>query len=474
MGLLDWLTDSLGGGGGGSMPPMGGIVSGGTPMQPDMPPMDWNPQMGQFQQRRHSPPLPTGPMPPVQMTGMDIPLPPGGDPLTADMRPGQYPMGGDPMTADRTAAPYRPYPAGGDPMTAGGIPPGPYPPAGDPMTAGGVPPEPPMPPMPGGKRVPVYGGSGGQPPGPPMPILPPGNGTNGVGPGMGVATPADLRNGGGAAQARTIIGRALGLDPNREAMLSSSLSAGLKSVGENYRKPGLAALSGSAGSAMQGGEARDDKTVDQQGKVIDRATRLETEKRLARSGTIADQLNISRAKLAEEQAKMTREGRAGGSVVNSQQQLYLRAMGLVNGDPEVKLAKSTYDAAIKVGDANSPEVKAAKKAHEDLVKAKTAAHLQTLGLDPKMADKLGKQPGMAMDNPIDTKGFTQQKLNELPVGSYIRTPDGKVLQKKAPAAAAAGATQPVPAQAMTPAVQPPLPPAVSGARAEMGADDEDE
>lgn len=467
MGLLDWLNDAIGS----SSPPEGAIVSGGNPMQPGMPPMDWNPGAGQFQQRRHVPPRPTAPMPPVQMTGMDVPLPPGGDPMTADMMPGQYPRAGDPMTADAAAAPGRqPYPPAGDPMTAGGLPP--LPPTGDPMTAGGVMPGGPgLPPMPpGGKRVPVYGGNPGQPPGQPMSLAPD-------------AIDSYRRAGGtmmdtgrpdiGGAQARTIIGRALGLDPNREATLASSLGAGLKSVGDNYTKPGLAALSGSAGSAMQGGEGREDKITDQQGRVIDRVTRAKAEDRLARSGTITDELNRARTNLATEQTKMARAG-GKDSVMNSQQQLYLRAMGLVNNDPEVKLAKSAYDQAIKVGDANSPEVKAAKKAHEDLVAAKTKGHLGALGVDPKIADKLGKQPGMSQDHPMPTSGMTQQQLDALPPGTWVAGPNGKPLQKKAPAAAGAGANQPAPAQSTTPAVQPPLPPAVSNARAEMGADDEED
>lgn len=49
-----------------------------------------------------------------------IPFGLAGDPMTADMVPGEYPRAGDPMTADRTAGPS-PFPVGTDPMTAGGM-----------------------------------------------------------------------------------------------------------------------------------------------------------------------------------------------------------------------------------------------------------------------------------------------------------------------------------------------------------------
>lgn len=451
MGLFDWLSDAMGSGGG-----AGGldIVSGGNPMQPGPSPMAMNPITGMEEPRRHLPPMPTGPMPPMQMTGMDKPLPP--DP----MAPGSYPPPGLPMT---------------DPMQSASYPPTPFPMA-DAMAGGSYPNQPPMPPG-GGKRVPVYGGSTEAPPGPPMNITPP------LPPGADPASAiASYRKAGGTMMDPGRpdiggpdpgpIGRALGLDVNKMKTLTGALGAGFKAAGANSNKGRGAAFMGTAGSAMEGGQGRDDKTVEQQGKVLDRATRAKEAERRSASADITDQLNISRTKLAEEQAKMAKAGGGPNSVMNSAPQLYLRAMGLVNNDPEVKLAKSAYDSALKLGDAESKEVKAAKKTHEDLVKAKTKAHFEALGIDPKLADKLGKQPGMSQENPMATKGMTQQQLNALPPGTWVIGPDGKPLVKKGPPAGGAGANQPAPAPSMTPAVQPPIPPAKM-AMAQMEADDEE-
>lgn len=49
-----------------------------------------------------------------------------------------------------------------------------------------------------------------------------------------------------------------GKDPRLAAQIAGSLGAGLKSVGTNWNKPGLAAFAGSAGSALEGGQKGDD------------------------------------------------------------------------------------------------------------------------------------------------------------------------------------------------------------------------
>jgi len=403
MGLLDWLSEAVGGN-----PAMN---TEGTPMSPG----------------------PGATMP--QYSPMGAP-PPGG-------------MGPDPeQMMGRGPPPGVMYPPAGDPMADHARPPMPMPrPAGAPM-----PPQqqaPATPPVPPGAGAPMalesYRRAGGT-------MMDPGR------PDMG------------PAQARSIIGRALGLNPNQESTLRGSLGAGLKAAGENSNKGKGAAFMGSAGAAIEGGKNADDKTTDQQDKVLGRAIQSKAADQAGINAGVNNRLAEARTKLAESQTAMAKSG-GKDSVMNSQQQLYLRGIGLVNNDPEVKLAKAAYEAAIKVGDPNSPEVKAAKKAHEDLVSAKTKAHLENLGVDPKIAEKLGKQPGMSQENPVEVKGMTQDKLNALPPGAYIRTPDGKVLQKKQPAA---GQNQASPAQSMTPAVQPPIPPAVANARAQAEADDEED
>lgn len=416
-GILDWLTD-LGGSGGSMLG--GGMGEAGDTSSMVMPP-------------------PSTPQVAPQMTGADAP----------PMQP--PPMQPPPVDPSMTDI------AGGMQGAGSGQPPMPLPPRPD--AANGPPPgmssTPPLPP-PGG-------GGGGGPPLPPIDLAAAARSYQGAG-GNLAPPPA-------SPQAQGILGRALGIDPNREAQLRGSLGAGLKSVGENAHKPGLAAFAGSMGSGIEGGKGATDKTTDQQDRFVQRqqsATKATDERALTQART--------QQALADAKYKMT-----GGkdSVVNSQQQLYLRAMGLVNNDPEVKLAKSTYDNALKSYDANSPEVKAAAKAHSDLVKAKTGVHLQSVGLEPQAADKLGKLPGMSRDNPVPKSGLTKEKFDALPPGSFFINPkDNQLLVKKPPAganpqgAAQSPAAAPAATAQMTPSV-PPMPPAAAP-RASMPAPVDDE
>lgn len=435
MGLFDWLSEGMGSSmGGSSMPP--GMSPGGPP-----------------------------PMPPVQQTGADAPS------LAPSMPtpPNQTtPMGDQTGINPMTAPP--PFPPGGDPMAAGGpVPNGPglpsappYPPGTDPMTAGGptpngpgLPPNIPLPaPRPAGANgaatlppaaAPTAGA--GIPPNPP-PVI---------------AAPPPTSG----PQAKGIIGRALGLDPNREAQVRGSLGAGLKAAGENANKPGLAAFAGSMGSGIEGGKGADDKTTDQQSKYLTQAIAA------AKSGD-ERALNQARTQLALAQAKQTTEGKGGkDSVVNSDQQLYLRAQSAAAQDGRLKALKTQADQASTQFGINSPEAKAALKAHKDLYDSTVAAHATALGIDPKKAASIGKQPGMSQDNPVPKAGLDQKKFDALPVGAYFINPkDGKLLMKQPPAQGGAGANPQGGAQPSTTPAAPPAVTAPAGSRADTADDEE--
>jgi hypothetical protein len=294
-----------------------------------------------------------------------------------------------------------------------------------------------------------------------------------------IPPPPPMGSPNGNPQAQGFLGRALGLDPNAEARLRGSLGAGLKAAGNSAGKSPMQALAGGAGAGIEGGKTAADKTADDQNKFLTQQTNANNSKSLTQLRQAQSEQALAAAK-----DKMT-----GGknSVMNSQQQLYLRAMGLVNNDPEVKLAKSTYESALKeTGDPNSDQAKAAQKAHADLVQAKVQAHLGALGLDPGLAAKLGKMPGSTQDNPVPKDGLTQEKFNQLPPGAYFVNPkDGRVLIKSAPqpqqpqAGGGAPASPPQPQTdpaagdpaAGTPPT-PPVPP--TGKRADANDDDESE
>lgn len=317
------------------------------------------------------------------------------------------PGGGGGIGSDATAAPNQP----------------PIPQQTPPMPPGGGAPAPPQ-------------------PGPPMQITPQTPPTPGAGPVSPNALPPPPPPGTPTSnpQAHGILGRALGLDPNQEASLRGTLGKGMTAAGNSAGKsPFQAAMSG-AGAGVEGGKEATDKTQDQQNKFL-------SQQIAANNSQSQTSLRAAQAQqaLAAAQDKMT-----GGksSVMNSQQQLYLRAMGLVNNDPEVKLAKSTYDNTLKeTGDPESAQSKAAQKAHADLVQAKVKAHLNALGLDPSLADKLGKMPGSTQDNPVPKEGLNQQKFDQLPAGAYFVNPkDGRVLIKSGAPQQSGGGQPPAGAQ----------------------------
>ena len=62
-----------------------------------------------------------------------------------------------------------------------------------------------------------------------------------------------------------------GSDRQRRQQFMSSLAAGLKSVGDNWNKPGLAAFSGSMGSGLEGGIGERHKQFTQATQALDRA-----------------------------------------------------------------------------------------------------------------------------------------------------------------------------------------------------------
>lgn len=455
MGLLDWLTEGIGSDGGNSMKIPPTMLSG---------------------------------TPPPQMTGNDVPPLP--DPMKSDIGGGMqgagpqpYPQGSDPMTAGGTQ-----FPPGADPMSAGGTPPNgpglPYPPGGDPMTAGGPPPMTPPPPVPlpmarppgagaGSPALPPNAmptsGTGPAPPGPPTSLLPP-NAAPSLVPGGGATGP---------------LGRMLGLDRNRESTMRGSLGAGLKAAGENVHKPGLAAFAGSLGSGIEGGKGADDKTIDQQAKYLtqaiadakagnERGLNLARTKLALAQAKAAEEgdpekaaLTVARTREATARARKLEEGGGKASVVNSPEQLYLRAIGATNSDGKLSLLKNAYIQASKDGQQDTPAAKAAKTAYETAYDQTRDAHLQTLGVDPKTASKIGKQAGFSADNPIPSAGLTKEKFDQLPPGSYFVNPkDGRLLIKQPPA----GANPPAAAQSPAPAAAPVPVTAPAGSAADQDDD----
>lgn len=427
MGLLDWLSDSLGDSFGGDSSAQAGAALSNN-MGANSPPMPPVQQTGD-DQASLNPPQPN----PGAMARPPAPV----DPSTSDLG-GGLPPGGtgapDAFAGNNTSTVIPPG-AGSVPM-----------PQPRPAAAGGMPPLPPraananasVPPPP--------------PPGTPLDITPQAIAQNTpVGPGP---------------QAHGILGRMIGLDPNTEAQLRGSLGSGLKSVAANWNKPGLAAMAGSAGASIEGGKTATDKTTAQQDQFL--KDQLGVYK-----ANDDHQLNVARTQRALAEAKAAMAD-SKTSVMNSDQQLYLRGLNAVH--QQTLASASNLRAIQQAYGPDSPQAKAAQAQHDALVENTKQTIFGTLGISEKKAAQLGKQSGLSPDNPIDVKGLNQQKLDSLPAGAYIRTPDGKVLRKKAttganpPAAAQSPQSQP----AATPATPPMPPTAVPQSPASGPASQEDE
>lgn len=427
-GLLDWLSDALGSAGQAATDPS---------------------TMGAMSSAGTPPVAPPQPgMPPVQMTGSDA--------QTLANPPGPQ----APPTALGPDSPQNP--------TGGAVPM----PMARPPGASAIPPvSPPTAPAgaPGPSAMPAS-----IPPTAPMGSIPPN------------AAPID-GTGMAPTGARGFLDRAIGIDPNTKRSLIGGLGAGLTAASNSAGKSPFQAFTGGAGASMEGSTKADEKVTADQQKYLDQAIKA------AQTGDTRA-LNQARTQLAISQAKWYEgDGKGGkGSVVNSDQQLYLRAQGATNQDANLKILKSQYDKIAMERGASSPEAKAAMDAYQKTYDDTLNGHLGRLGLDPKKADKIGKQPGMTQDNPVGKEKLTSQEaFDKLPPGSWFVNPkDGKILQKpmqpvQQPGAQPAGGApapggQTLPAgQGGVPAAQPasnlpPLPPQTPQASAipGLGADED--
>ncbi len=283
----------------------------------------------------------------------------------------------------------------------------------------------------------------------------------------------------------SIIGRALGLNRNTDKEARSSFGAGLSAIGKGagLGQGKFAAFAGGMGNALEAGKKAQDTTIDQQSKALTEAIAA------VKSGD-ERALNAAKTKLALAQADMTAQGKGGkDSVVNSDQQLYLRAQSATNQDLNLKAAKTVADRAAAEFGSDSPQAKAARDALKKASDEVLNGHLQSLGLDPKKAAKIGKMPGMTQDNPLPKEQMkSQQDFDKLPPGSWFTNPkDGAVLQKPlqqqpqpggavtpAPGTTTAGTPPPAGAAAAPPAAGTPPTPPVAPVRAAATAPEKDD
>lgn len=404
MGLLDWLTEGLG-----SIDPSAGSMT----------------------------PTPMASMPKPIIT-------PGSQPLAPPIQPTADQM----MTGGATPDPTMGL--GNAPPPSAGLPP---------PNAGGPPPDP----MLSGDAGLGAGQATGRMPPPQAEIPPAAMPTSSPGAPLSLAAPpaqAPSSPFGGMPdptdQARGLIGRSLGLNPSSERRVIGSLSAGLKSVGDNWSKPGLAALSGSAGSALEGGEKAGQTEYDNKIKALTQA--ISYQKAGDEAGYKKAYVQYLGASLKDKTDKAASSKAAWNKPPS---QLFLDAQRGVAADPDVKASEKLLEQVAKNGDPEA--LSKAQAAHTALVTQKRGDYIRGVGLDPKQYAAMSANPPGGVQNPHqftgDAKAVQQQFDTYVRPGDfYVNPKDGKVYVRKqgtssggdSPAAASSPAAPTAPSNPMKP------------------------
>lgn len=430
MSLLDWLSDGLG---------LGGGPTGGNPMQPgpggqmgDVDPM--GAPTGQSMPLPTPAPAPTQPMPPPQMTGTDVPYPPGEDSMSA---------GGAPPNG-----PGLPFAPGGDPMTAGGqTPNGPGLPPGAPPPAATAPPGPPTNLVPPGADVPgamaSYTKAGGN-----LMMPPPGD-----------LPGSPLGQGGGTAKG--ILESALGLSPERATRVRGNLGAGLKSVAENSGKPGLAAFAGSMGAGIEGGTKSDEKQTDQRTKLLNQM--ITAQANGDRASYTKALTQYTQAKLEAEKTKAANpEAAAKSRAAMTDEQKLFKVNDTLAKDPQIVAARHGLEAAQRSG--SPKDVTAAQKVFDDL-------------FNKKKTDLTASLRAGSQQNPYKVTSQADLEKTAQPGDVYINPADGKPYVFKGKKSAGTSAEAPAAAPAKTDAASAMTPAAAAGLpspKAAANPEDDDE
>lgn len=363
----------------------------------------------------------------------------GAPPMPGDQPPMPPDQGGPPSMAP-PMLPQRPNP--GVDLGQQGLPPGaqPFPPTG---------PSPMPPPSPGAPGGPPMGGPppGGPPPGPPQGSpMPQGGSPMGGAPNGGVPFPnfntpiEPMRR--PQEQPSGLMG-ALGinLSPERRA----GLAAGLKSVGTNWNKPGLAAAAGSAGAAMEGsqkeGDQQDERQMKRNQQGFTQATGAFND--LMKSYATGNATKVADAHSAYFQAR-AQQALATGSTDfrNTPYAKSVAIQGLVF--KEADAARKTMEKQWTLNGTPLAQQEIDKQKIQADADARRDALYKQAGIDPaqgqKMANtglepptikgpdgKLVKNPNF---NPFDARQMSKQQFEETVLkGMHYRAEDGKVYKR---------------------------------------------
>lgn len=286
------------------------------------------------------------------------------------------------------------------------------------MTAGGAPPNgpglPPAPPSPPPMAAPAAlppnaapAVGAGPAPGAPMSLAPPDAGTTIPGPN------GNLNSSGSA------LGRALGLDSNKEKSLFGSLGAGLTAAGNSKGKSKGQALFSGAGGAIEGGVKAEDKSYDQRLKSLQLAVQAQSAGDKAAYNT--NYQKYLGAKLKAETDKAS--GGKNGAWNKPDSQKFIDAQNAMAKDRDIVASQKLLEQAAKDGDPTA--IAKAKASHDALITDKQRLYLTGVGLNPDTIAKNMKTPPGTRENPHAVTSQQDFDRYVKPGDVYINPRDGK-------------------------------------------------
>lgn len=371
MGLLDWLSDSL-----------GGLAS-----SAGANPIGLNEPMTSAMLPPGAPPIPTqGMATPSQMFDSAPAMPPNATTDPAALPPQAAPLFQTDtvhLNATPTSAPPLPPPIDVGPPTR----------INATMTQGFEP------------------GGGGFIPAMPPPII------------EGGARPGPN---GGAGEPTSFLGRALGLDENSDRSLRGSLGAGFKAAGNSAGKSPFQAFSSGLGEGMEGGVKTEQKGYDQRLRALQLAVRAQA---IGDMATYRDNMaKYAGEKLHLETEKMARGGGKGSAWNKPDSQRFIDAQNATSKDRHVIDAENKVKAARATG---SPEEISAAQANFEKVYSETERKmLQGVQLDPASYMDMQKNPPGSKLHPHVVTSQADFDTYVKPGQFYKNPADGKVYIRK--------------------------------------------
>ena len=277
------------------------------------------------------------------------------------------------------------------------------------------------------------------PPGPPTSITP--------------SAPADAGGGtpgpnGALNPATGFLGRALGLDANRERSVKGSIAAGFKAAGNSSGKSPFQALASGVGEGLEGGQKSADTGYDQRLKSLQLAVNAQAQgDKSAYNKNYAEYL---KGKLENDKDSTTPNAKKGSAWNKPDSQKFIDAQNALAKDPEIRASQKLLEQASKTGE--PADIAKATAAHNALIQQKQGMYLSGVGLDPAKIQANIQNPPGTPQNPHVIMNKQDFETYVKPGQAYKNPADGKIYIRKTDGAA--GADQPTAAPS---AIAPPGP-----------------